>query len=182
MKIKCFPFLAVLLFASVNAWAQPQKGSVMIGGNAGFTSTKYPGFIEDFTVTSITVAPMAAFFVSDQFAVGGSINLTILGGDADGSSIAASPLARYYFNNSGSSRFFGQAAVSFGSIDPGEGADSQSFFGYGVLAGVDFFLNSNVAIEAGLGFNSQKAKDDNDPTNTFGLVVGVAAFIGGGSE
>ena len=88
MKINKLLLLCCFLLAGFQAWAQPHKGSILLGGNAGFTSTSSGGF----NVTIISLAPTAGFFISDRFALGGSVNLAFLGGDAEGSEhVAAAP-------------------------------------------------------------------------------------------
>jgi hypothetical protein len=44
-----------------------------------------------------------------------------------------------------------------------------------------FQFGENTALEAFLGYNTFKFSDADDSINTFGLNIGVAAFIGGGS-
>jgi len=175
MKINRLLLLACFLLAGFQAWAQPHKGSILIGGTAGFSVTNYPG---DFNASVISVTPLAGFFITDKLAVGGGINLTFLGGDADGSTIGLSPMARYYFNGDGSTRFFGQGGLTWQNVNPGGDFDSQSAFGFGLGVGLDYFFNERVALEAILGYNNLKGEDDDGSTGTFGISLGVAAFIG----
>ncbi len=162
------------MLAGFQAWAQPHKGSILIGGNAGFTTTSSGNF----NYSVITLSPLAGFFVSDRLAVGGSINMTFFGGDADGSSVGLSPLVRYYFNGNGSTRFFGQGKLTWQNVNPGGDFDSQSAFGFGLGVGLDYFFNEHVALEAMLGYDNIKGENDDNATGTFGVTVGVAAFIG----
>lgn len=176
MKTNKLLFAAIFLFAGFTAWAQPQKGSILIGGNAGFASVNSD--FADYTIFSLS--PMAGFFVSNPFAIGGQVTLQFLGGDAEGSTIGLSPFARYYFNQSGSTRFFGQANITWQTTDFGENFDSESAFGFGIGAGLDHFFNEHVALEAVVGYQNVKAENDDDATGTFGVTLGIAAFIGGG--
>lgn len=125
---------------------------------------------------------MAGFFVTDRVAVGGQITMNFLGGDLDGNTIGIGPAVRYYFNGSGATRFFGQGAFNWQSVDAGENSDAETGVGFGLGAGLDYFLNEHVAIEALLGYNNFKFSDAENAINTFGLSIGVAAFIGGGSK
>lgn len=176
MKHKTLAMLAGLLLCAGAAFAQPVQGSVLIGGTAGFNSTS---FDED-NFTTVHLNPVLGFFITDQLAVGASATLTFFGGDADGSTFGIGPFIRYYFNNSGDARFFGQAGIEYTSTDPGEPFDSFSTFGFNVGAGVDWFLNPNVALEAVLAFGSAKEEDADESVTNIGLNIGVAAFIGGG--
>ena len=175
MKINQLLLVCCFLFAGFQAWTQPHKGSILIGGNAGFTSTNFPG---DFNATIFSVSPLAGFFVSDRFAVGGSVGVSFFGGDADGSSVRLAPFARYYFNGSGSTRFFGQGNIAWQNVNPGGNLDAQSAFGFGLGVGLDYFFNEHVALEAILGYDNLKGEDDDEATGTFGVTVGISAFIG----
>lgn len=174
MKHTRLTLLAACLCLSFAAWAQPSKGSVMIGGSAGINSYKY----EEYSSTTIRLSPFAAFFIADQIAIGGSLGLEFRGGDADGSTFSIGPIGRYYVNNDGDARFFGQVGIQYSVIDLGGNSDSFSNFGWGVAAGVDWFLNPNVALEAALSYTSDKDEDAEESDSNIGLNIGVAAFIG----
>lgn len=175
MKMNHF-YLTICLALGIatTAWAQPSKGSVLIGGNVGISSINQDGA----SVTNIQFSPSAAFFTSDRFAVGGGVAVEVLAGDADFSSVAIGPLVRYYFNGSGSTRFFGQGSLAWENIDFG-GIGSQSGFGFGLGFGLDYFINPHVAFEGFLGYDYRNY-EDSDGSNTIGVTFGVAAFIGGG--
>lgn len=176
MKINQLILTICFSASALAAYAQPGKGSILIGGNAGFTSTSSGGF----NATQITLSPLLGFFVTDRVSVGGQVTLNFFGGDAEGSIIGLGPAVRYYFNGSGSTRFFGQGNFNWLSLDPGGDLDSESGVGFGLGAGLDYFFNEHVALEAILGYNTFKFSDEEDGTNTFGLTIGIAAFIGGG--
>lgn len=150
----------------------------MIGGTAGFSSSK----TGDYTVTDINFSPMAGFFIMDQLAIGGGINFGVLNYESTSvTSVGVQPMVRYYFNGSGKARFFGQANFEYASVKVEE-SDAQSGIGFGAGVGIDYFLNDHVAIEGILGYNSFKVQDADDATGTFGLQIGIAAFIGGGGD
>lgn len=182
MKKSTLSLIALFCMLSASLMAQTQKGSVMIGGTAGFSSSK----TGDYTETDINLSPMAGFFIMDQLAIGGGVNFGVSSLKFDGetssvTSVGVQPMVRYYFNGSGKARFFGQANFQYASVKFEE-EDAQSGIGFGAGVGIDFFLNDHVAIEGLLGYNSFKVKDADDATGTFGLQIGVAAFIGGGSD
>lgn len=176
MKASRLLLVACLSFAAAVAQAQPVKGSVLLGGNVGFSSVS----VGDLGYTSFILSPVAGFFVTDRLAVGGEVSVQVLGGDAEGSTIGASPLVRYYFNGNGSARFFGQGNFNWQSQDFGEGFDAQTGIGFGLGAGLDYFFNEHVALEVFLGYDNLKYEDADDAISTIGLSIGVAAFIGGG--
>lgn len=176
MKINQLFLTLAFCIGAIATQAQPTKGSIMIGGNAGFTSYKSG----EFNASTISLSPLAGFFVTDRVAVGGQLTMLFYGGDADGNTIGLSPLVRYYFNGSGSTRFFGQGTFSWLTSNPGGDLDSESGVGFGLGAGLDYFFNEHVALEALLGYNSFKFGDADDSDSNFGLTIGVSAFIGGG--
>jgi len=166
------------MLIGLQAWAQPEKGSVMIAGSAGFNAYSHG----DYSSSTIWLAPQVGYFVTDNIEVGALVDLTFYGGDADGSYIEFGPFGRYYFNNSGPARFFGEVGVDIISEDPGGNADSYSNFGFNIAAGVDYFLNDWVALEGALRFNSNKYSDEDESRTNFGLRIGVATFISCGGK
>lgn len=156
--------------------AQIQKGSILVGGTVGINTIN----AEETTITAVNVSPQAGFFLSDRFALGGSFDFALVAGE--GSSIAGvgiGPFARYYFNNSGSARFFGQADLAF-EIPDLEDSDPRGGFGLGV--GADFFLNEHVAIEGFLGYQRIEVFGAESGLNLIGLNFGIAAFLGGNKD
>lgn len=173
-------YTLLVVCASVTAIsAQIHKGSVLLGGTVGFNNVGSDGS----SVTTVSLAPKAAFFLSNHFALGGEIDLSLVAANgANATTLDLGPFARYYFNGSGNARFFGQASVGFESSKVGDfGALNSLSLGVGL--GVDFFLNNNVAIEGFLGYQHYQYLEtdlpiDTDGFNVIGLNFGVAAFIG----
>ncbi len=178
MKLIRTLFLVGFACFTMQLVAQPEQGSVMIGGSAGFNAYSYGNY----SSTEIWLAPKVGYFITDNIAVGALLDFTFYGGDDEGTYIEFGPYGRYYFNNSGSARFFGEVGVDIVSWDPGKNFDSSSNFGFNIGAGVDYFLNNWVALEGMLNFNSNKEKDADESATNFGLRIGVAAFFGGGGS
>ncbi len=176
MKHSIYLVIAGCLLFSQSAFAQPETGSMILGGNVGFNAYKYG----DYSSSTVYLNPYLAYFFTDQLAAGASVTLDFYGGDDSGSDVGIGPFARYYINTSGAMRFFGQAGIAFYNIKPNKNVDSYTSFGFMVGVGGDYFLNPNVALEALLGFSSSKDKDAPNSDNNFGLNIGVAAFFGGG--
>ncbi len=172
-----FPLLILLVFAT-NLSAQIQKGTVLLGGTVGFNNLSSEGD----GITYINVSPSAGFFLSDQIALGGSLDFVLVASDGESStSFGLTPFGRYYFNESGKSRFFGQLKAGFQTGDTEFFEESTALiFGFGV--GADFFINDNVAIEAILGYERLQYSEYEVGLNRIGLNFGVAAFIGRGKE
>lgn len=170
--------LLLLLAFAANLSAQIQKGTVLLGGTVGFNNVSEEGE----GLTSVNVSPNAGFFLSDRFAVGTSLDFVLVASDGESStSFGLAPFARYYFNDSGKSRFFGQAKVGFQTGETDFFEESTALI-FGVGIGADFFLNDNVAIEAILGYQRLQYPEYEVGLNNIGLNFGVAAFIGGGKK
>ena len=99
-------------------------------------------------------------------------------GDLDPTSTTAfGPFVRYYFTSIGkNAKLFGGLNAAFGSH--AEGGVSYSATAIGLNAGAAIFLNSSIALEAGLGYTTIKIQDQDDPTNRFGLKVGFQIHLG----
>jgi hypothetical protein len=175
MKINQLLAIGGLILTFFQTSAQPQKGSVLIGGNAAFNIDNRG---DDYRAYIIKFSPFGYFFMTDKLAGGGGIGFNWNGGDANGSSVSLQPLLRYYFTNAEMFYFFGQGSGFFQNNNPGSNQQSYFSSGYGLGLGVDYFVNENVAIEAVFGFSSLKAETDENATNTLGLTLGVAAFVG----
>ena len=169
--------IVALVTFSFAAQAQTEKGRFLIGGTAGFNNRSINGN----GITTFNLSPNVGYFIIDNLAIGAQLQLTVRSGEGDfndETSFGFTPFVRYYFADAGPARFFGQGRIGFGSTKFANNADS--YFTFGLGAGVDFFLNDNVALEAFLGYVNQKFQEANDPINQFGLNIGVQAFIGGG--
>ncbi len=173
-------FIAFLVFSCAVMQAQTQKGSVLIGGSAGFSFTKY----NNVKATNVNLSPSALFFVIDQLAVGGSLNIGSyhVASDIDtytNTNFGIGPAVRYYFVGTGNFRPYGAAGFSLNSqkSNSQDQATTNTSFSLGI--GGDYFINDHVAIETGLNYTSQHQKNSSPNYNIISLSIGVAAFIGG---
>ena len=176
MKRIC-TLLIILTFAA-SLSAQIQKGTVLLGGTVGFNNISEEGE----GITSVNLSPSAGFFLSNRFAIGSSLDFNLVADDGETSaSFGLTPFVRYYFNDSGPARFFGQSKVGF-QIGNTDFSDVSTAWVFGVGIGADFFLNDNVAIEGFLGYQRFQYFEYEVGLNNIGLNFGVAAFIGGGNR
>ncbi|MFN0014537.1 MAG: outer membrane beta-barrel protein [Saprospiraceae bacterium] len=170
MKNITLSLAAFLCLLGTSLSAQTQSGSIMIGGNAGFTSSD--------GTTDIEIAPMLGFFVMDQLAVGAALSFANTSSDlGDATGIGIGPFVRYYFMGEGKARVFGQANFDWISIKSGD-QDAVTGTGFGGGAGVSIFLNDHVAIDGLVGYTSRSI-GEGDAVGSFGIQFGVQAFIGG---
>jgi len=175
--VRIFSIVALVVASASAAQSQTEQGRFLIGGNAGFNNRSVNGN----GITTFNMSPNVGYFIIDNLAIGAQLQLTVRSGEGDSideTSFGLTPFVRYYFADAGPARFFGQGRIGFGSVEFANNADS--YFTFGLGAGVDFFLNDNVALEAFLGYDNRKLQEANDPANNFGLNIGVQAFIGGG--
>jgi len=170
--------LLILIAFSIHLSAQIQKGTVLLGGTVGFNRISEDGE----GITYANFSPTAGFFLTDRFALGSSLDFVLVASDGESSaSFGLTPFARYYLNESGKSRFFGQGKIGFQTGDTDFFEESTAWvFGLGI--GADFFLNDNVAIEAIFGYQRLQYPEYEVGLNNIGLNFGIAAFIGGGKK
>jgi Outer membrane protein beta-barrel domain len=160
-------------------FAQVNKGQWLVGGNAGFSSSK----LGEFKSTSIEFSPDAGYFFIDNFAGGlrfnvQSVKQEIGSVDEKASSTMIAPFVRYYFLPAAQKvNVFADASYGFGSMKGDEGP-SVSISGYSVMAGPAIFLSPNTALEITVGYNSTKMEEADDRENTFRFGVGFQIHLG----
>lgn len=142
------------------------QGTWMIGGSAGFSSTKIKN-VDDAT-TSLDLSPKLGLFIIDDLAVGLGLSFhSTSSGGTSNSSFGLGPFARYYITDP----IFVQAGVDLGLED-----DSATAFG--ILLGYSWFVDNTVAIEPALFFSSVNYDGESSDATIFGLSIGIQAFAG----
>jgi len=172
--------------------AQTEKGKIMLGGNVGFSSSKVETANKsDF---SFSVVPSAAYFISDNIAIGTGVGYTYNKEVSDlnlNQAFKVAPFGRYYVGLSDQFKFFGQLSVpmSFGNdkvldADGNTGAKTATTtnIGVNIAPGFAFFPTKKIGIEFsvnGLGYNNLSAKNETTgnkiTTNSFGLEANTFA-------
>jgi outer membrane protein len=187
MKKTIFTFLVMLI--SLGSFAQIGKGTMLVGGSFGLSFTTDKTKNDNVTVTnykesSFSLAPDFGYFVIDNFAVGGSLNLSTTTYKYESNAepketitqVALAPFARYYYKN-----FFGEGQFGFGTGTYKTGNNKTTFntTQWSLAAGYAAFLNDHVAIEPKIGYGSTitKNKDSDVKTLTPGLFVRVGFQI-----
>jgi hypothetical protein len=179
-------FAAFLLVSSHSMFAQVNQGQWLVGGSAGFNSSKW-GDSDAGKETNIWVAPNIGYFLMDKLAAGVEVAFSSDKNKADDdavTSFSAAPFVRYYFLDAGEKvNVFADAHYGFGSI----GADDKvSFNEFQIKAGPAIFLTPNTALEFALYYKSQggdrwKIGTEDERNNNFGLSIGFQIHLGGGS-
>ncbi|MBF9255593.1 hypothetical protein I2I11_20005 [Pontibacter sp. 172403-2] len=160
---------------SSSAFEAVQKGNWLVG--AGIGSIGFNFKTDEF---NIDVIPDAAYFVSDNAALGAEVQLGLTAYD-DGTNFryGITPFARYYFPEGAAPthRWFGEARVGVaGSSTKDSDEDAAVSSVYGVGAGYAHFISSNVALEGVLRYTRSHA-DIDVGSGTAGLSLGVGLQI-----
>ena len=205
MKQKIKWIFIITLLLSTATQAQLTKGNWLVGGTANFSSangeTISSAGTQKSTYINISASPTVGYFIADQFAIGLKPSLswfkanygqsireglpTAGGGYANETWFDVGPFIRYYFLPTDNQvNLFAEANYSHGIQwnHPGKGKrDSYSFF-----AGPAIYLNSSVAIEFAVGYNSTKSvtyglnssnDDYRSKRNSFQLSIGFQIHL-----
>ncbi|MDQ3682596.1 MAG: outer membrane beta-barrel protein [Bacteroidota bacterium] len=178
-------FLVAFAFISIVADAQIYKGQFMVGGNAGFQTSKGEDAPDDSRVTTVEFNPNVGYFFIDNLAGGLRLSLSSYkekGEDEGFTSLLAAPFIRYYFLPAVQKvNLFADASFGAGSFG---GDDKESFNQFSISAGPAVFLTPNTALEFGIGYRSQggDAFGGEKRYNTIGLNIGFQIHLGGASS
>lgn len=188
----------VLLIFVLSLSAQTGAGKLLIGGSSSFgfnaATVKYKSDLGDGTLgkeTQVNLAPQAGFFVMDGLAVGLELNVDLSSSKEDDSdnkynstTLVAAPFVRYYYGTN-KIKPFAEGSIGFGTIIEKDknGDVSTTFktgvFGFGFAIGAAMFLNDNVSVDLGIGYNSLSTKDKEDnPDNDKIISSGVGFQVG----
>ncbi|MGV3706198.1 MAG: hypothetical protein ACO1NU_12550 [Arcticibacter sp.] len=142
--------------SSASQEAAISEGNWMIG--AGIGSTNYNFDTETF---NISLEPRAAYFITDNVAVGAQVKLGLTA--YDGGSVfeyGVAPLIRYYFPEGATptSRWFAEGTVGVGGshIKDNDNDEPVSLL-IGISGGYSHFVSRTVALEAALGYTYNKS-------------------------
>jgi len=173
--------LAVFLLISSNAiFAQVDKGQWLVGGSAGFNSSKEG----DYKQTTIEISPDAGYFFINQFAGGLSVMYShdtqkYSSSKTTTNTFWLAPFLRYYFMPSGQKvNVFADGSYGFGSSKT-TGSSSVSANYYQIKGGPAVFLTPNTALELALYYRSYGGDGyKTDRNNNFGLSIGFQIHLG----
>lgn len=164
--------LAILSLAPTLVQAQSyaiDHGSIMIGGTAGFSSSGSDG--SDDRLTQIFINPSVQYFVTRGLAFGGDVTLRHFSqGDSESTTYGVGPAVTYFFGGDERPVY----PYLSGSVQV-LGGESTSSLGYGASAGAIVMLMDAVGLDGSIYY--QKLDGDDFSSDTFGLAVGIAAFV-----
>ena len=186
MKKIILTAVAVFGFAFANAQEEEKafgfaKGDVFVSGAVTFGSSK----TGDFKANAFEIAPKVGYFVTENIAVGASVGFQSLkfdngAADATNSGLGLGAFGRYYFTPADKFSLFAELGFDYTSFDEEFDAEDGTVYGgsieskevgFGLGAGMNYFVSSNFSIEAGvadLGYSSNdNGGNGADKTNTF---------------
>lgn len=181
------------------------KGNYIIGGSSGFNFSSVSLKIKSDSLetqdlglreTSLSLTPIAGYFLIDDLAIGLGLSLILDKSKSDefnfkstNTTFIFTPFIRYYFTK-GTIKPFLQGNLGIGTSNSTNEFNSQetesknSVFNYGFDGGVAFFLSNLISIDVGVGYisSSSKPKDSNE-SNTriissgFNFNTGITIFL-----
>ncbi len=174
--------LLAALPAAAAAQSYPtDRGSLLLGGGAGFSSSgsSVDGEEQGNRSTYLSLSPNVQYFVVPGLAVGGSLSVSRQSnGDASITSYGIGPEVSYYFGKGERSLYpFVSAGVRY-FRNNGSDDFSTSSLGYGASTGAVFMFNRSVGLRTSLYYNANQfeVEDTEIDNDQFGVGIGFTAF------
>jgi hypothetical protein len=182
------PVLTAFLLATASMPANAQsfavdRGSVLVGGSAGFTSsaTEVNGQGGGDRLTSFSLTPELLFFLAPGLAIGGELTFARTSqGDDSFTAYGIGPAATYFFGATEERPWYPYAGASVQLLWESSGADDDpTSRAYRAAVGGLFMLSSAVGLNAELFYRLSTRENDafEVDTDTFGLAFGISAFV-----
>ena len=174
-------FTTILMVLVMAGFSQTEKGSWLLGGNIGYSSTHETETGSSSTYSTFTLNPKIGFFPVNNFAVILNTNyISESSGNFNDHILSIGPSVRYYFPGQ-SVRFFVGSGVGFGSTSDTHNTSFQ------FEAGPSFFLTPAVALEMNINYQTSNTKynDANSQYNSnytqsqFGIGFGFIIYLNG---
>lgn len=164
------------------------KGDVFVSGALMLDSRKNDNVdTGNYKYSEFTITPSLGYFVTENIAIGGSVayvsqKFTQNEGDVEQeiNALALGIMGRYYMTPADKFSLFGQLSAAYTTAE--SGAIKANGFSSGLGLGMNYFVASNWAIEAGLGilsYASAKADVPNADESTnlnFGFDLSQISF------
>lgn len=175
---------AFAFFLTASAFAQTQKGNVIVGGDL---SNLGLDFQDGNTTFSLNLSPKAAWFIHDNTAIGGYVNLGLTTQKgATYVSYGIGALGRKYLGDASTNltrttKWFLEANAGINGINTSYNGTSSNTNGLGVGfgPGLAYFVTSNVALEALAKYNLTVGFGNSTTNNNIGIGLGFQIYLGG---
>jgi len=161
--------------------AQIQQGNVLVGSDISsinLSLNKGGNF-------NISINPKAAWFIKDNTALGGYVNLGLSGAKGAGTDISygIGALGRYYINKeelniTKHSRFFVEANAGIEGFNPSVG-DNTNGLGLGLGPGLAYFVTPNIGLEGLLKYNAIVGFGQSTTASALSLGIGFQIYLPG---
>jgi hypothetical protein len=180
MKKFFLPLFCAAMCVGLSASAQVQRGNVLIGGNIGNLELG----LDKPQVFSIDITPKAAWFVQDNIALGGYVDLGLQ--TAKGSNTitryGAGALGRYYAGSDvglNHGRLFAEATFGFGGQNVSNGGSKTNGLNFSVGPGYTYFVTPSIGLEALLKYNGLTGFGNDGIQNSLNLSFGFQIYLPG---
>ncbi len=183
MKILKIFFIITILF-TLSVHSQITKGNWMVGGSGSFINYKntYPDNNTERTYTGyyLDLSPNVGYFVVDNFSIGSVVSFSFgnpSGPDNNNLGFGLAPFVRYYFRKSDKIiNPFIQASYGFYRGKKQSGGYNKSSE-YRLKGGSAFFLNSSVAVEFTIEYNSSLKNFNNNQYDNITTGIGLQIHL-----
>ena len=181
-KIIIMTFAALLSTGFLTS-AQIQKGNIMVGGN--FANVNLG--LNDPKIFSLAITPKAAWFIQDNVALGGYVNLGIetAKGSSTTTSYGAGALGRYYTGSDVAvlrhGRFFAEATAGIGGVNVSNGGGNTNGLNVSVGPGFAYFVTPNLGLETLLKYNGLAGFGSQVYQSNLNLSFGFQIYLPGKS-
>lgn len=181
--MKKFTLLTLLAIMAVgfSASAQIQRGNVFVGANFADLNLGLNGS----KPFSIEIAPKAAWFIQDNVAVGGYVDLglsTIKDGPTT-TKYGVGALGRYYTGKDVEvmrhGRLFAEGTVGVGGTNTSRHGGKTNGLDLSVGPGFAYFITPNIGLESLLKYNGQVGFGNTTSTNNLSLSFGLSIYLSG---
>ncbi|HEX6226912.1 MAG TPA: autotransporter outer membrane beta-barrel domain-containing protein [Chryseolinea sp.] len=194
MFTKRITLFVIAMVASLGAFAQFNKGRMLVGGSAEFRTMSDKDKTGGTTTTNgnrttLSISPSFGYFIIDQLAVGAAVDMSLskwnakdaFDDDNNTTSIQFQPFVRYYLPMG--IFFQGKFGVGTAKTTYDDRGDSKyNTSSLALSAGYAIFLSDNVAIEPELGYRTSKFKNTDSDTKNLNsglfLRVGFQIYLG----
>ena len=175
--------LIMCLVAATKANAQLSKGNVLVGAdlaNFKLGLEKDAGF-------DLLLEPKAAWFITDNFAVGGYFKLGVSKENDNASTTTVygvGPLVRYYLNKDDlkllkHGRWFAEGNAGIEGKNQSKGGGSTNGLGIGFGPGYAYFITPNIGFETLLKWNPLIGFGDESFQSNLSLNFGFQIYLPG---
>jgi hypothetical protein len=175
--------LLSLLFIGTTAVAQTQKGNLMVGSDITNLGLNFQSGSTQF---NFNLDPKLAYFINDNFALGGYLKFGLSTNTGAGTEIdyGVGALARYYFHDKNTekiefskrARFFAEANAGIEGVNYSQGASTNGL-GLGIGPGVSYFITPNVALEGLLKYNVVVGFGNSVTSNQLNFGLGFQIYL-----